>query len=787
MTIDLSQKYNREDSEKRIKDFWEQEGVFKFDLQSEKPLYIVDTPPPYVSADHLHSGHIMSYAQAEFIVRYKRMRGYNVFYPMGFDDNGLPTERYVEKKYKIDKSKITKSEFIKICLKETEIGSQTYKKLWNDLGISVDWSKTYSSISPTATKVSQWSLIDLYKKGALYRAKAPVLWCPNCKTAIAQADLEDQEEDSKMNYINFKSVSGQDLTIATTRPELLPACVALYVNPNDERFKKLIGSKAIVPLFDYEIDIKASDKVDMETGTGLMMVCTWGDKEDLEKWQVDNLETRSLINEDGTLNELGGKYQSLRLKEARKQILEDLKSEDFLIKQEDISHAVNVHERCGTPAEFIQSKQWFIKIADKKDIWLKYGKELNWHPKFKEKDYELWVNSIKWDWCISRQRYYGVPFPIWYCSECEEPIFAEEKDLPVYPNESQPNIEKCPKCGNKSFVAENDVMDTWATSSCTPFLLRELVDSPETKEKLFPVTLRPNAFEIIRTWDFYSIVKSHYHFNSLPFTDVMISGHGVDEKGVKFSKRLGNYILPEKIIAEFGADALRYWATGAMLGKNLRFSVEEIKKGLKTATKLWNVARFVTMSLDEVSLELDEKHLEPADLWIIGELNKTQEKVTKAFDEYTYAIAKDELDTFFWSKFADYYIEFVKYRIFGDDHNSKKTAQQALLNVFLSVLKMYAPILPFITEEIYLTIYKDTEKSKSIHISNWPSKIEVKSNVDILDFSEAIEAIDEIRKYKSENNISLGKEIEDYKLKTKVNIEKYGDFIKKAIRVKKIQ
>jgi len=787
MAIDLPQKYNREDSESRIKSFWEQEGIFKFDSKNENPLYVVDTPPPYVSADHLHSGHIMSYAQAEFIVRYKRMRGFNVFYPMGFDDNGLPTERFVEKKYKIDKSKITKSEFIKICLQETELGSQTYKKLWNDLGISVDWSKTYSSISPIATKVSQWSIIDLHKKGALYRDKAPVLWCPSCRTAIAQADLEDQEEESKMNYINFKSVNGQDLTIATTRPELIPACVALYVNPSDKRFKDLIGSKAIVPLFDYEIDIRSSDKVDIETGTGLMMVCTWGDKEDLEKWQVHNLETRALINEDGTLNELGGKYQSLKLKEARKQILEDLENKGLLIKQEGISHTVSVHERCGTPAEFVQSKQWFIKIADKKDIWLKYGEKLNWYPKFKEKDYELWVNSIKWDWCISRQRYYGVPFPIWYCSECQETIFANEEDLPVYPHESKPNIEKCPKCGNKSFIPENDVMDTWATSSCTPFLLRELIDDPKIKEKLFPTTLRPNAFEIIRTWDFYSIVKSHYHFNTLPFENVMISGHGVDEKGVKFSKRLGNYILPEKIIAEYGADALRYWATGATLGKNLRFSIEEIKKGLKTSTKLWNVARFITMSLDEVSLDLIDKDLDPADLWIINELNKTQKEVTKAFDEYTYAKAKDELDIFFWSKFADYYVEFIKYRIFGDDQNSKKSAQQTLLNVFLAVLKMYAPILPFITEEIYLSIYKDTEKSKSIHISNWPKTIETKNDFDISDFSEAITAIDEIRKYKSENNISLGKELDDFKLKTKVDLDKYGKFIKKAIRVKEIQ
>lgn len=787
MAIKLSPKYNREEIENKIKSFWQKKQIFVFQSSSNKPLYIVDTPPPYVSADHLHAGHIMSYAQAEFIVRYKRMRGFNVFYPMGFDDNGLPTERFVEKKYVIDKSKISKSEFIKICLKETEIGSQIYKNLWDNLGISVDWSKTYSSISPIATKVSQWSLFDLYKKGALYRKETPVLWCPFCRTAIAQADLEDKEEDSKMNYIKFKTTNGQDLIIATTRPELIPACVAIYINPRDKRFNSLISSKAIVPLSDYKVDIKSSEKVDMITGTGLMMVCTWGDKEDLEKWQLDNLQTRFLIKEDGTLNELGGKYQSQTLKEARKQILTDLQKQRFLIKQEEIKHTVNVHERCGTPAEFIQSKQWFIKIADKKEIWLQYGKKLNWYPKFKEKDYELWVNSIKWDWCISRQRYYGVPFPIWYCSKCEEPIFAKEEELPVYPSESKPSVEQCSKCGCKSFFPENDVMDTWATSSCTPFLLRELVDDPKTKEKLFPTTLRPNAFEIIRTWDFYSIVKSHYHFGDIPFQDIMISGHGLDDEGRKISKRLGNYKPAEELVKEYGADAIRYWATGATLGQNLRFNVEEIKKGIKTTTKFWNVARFITMSLENVSLELDEKYLEPADLWIIGELNKTITNVTKAFDEYTYAKARDELDIFFWSKFADYYVEFVKYRIFGENENSKISAQRTLLNVFLAVIKMYAPILPFITEEIYSSVYNGIENIESIHISSWPNIIDVKSNLDVSDFESATKAIDEIRKFKSENNISLGKELDVFELKTKVNIDKYGDFIKNAIRIKRLK
>jgi len=711
------------------------------------------------------------------------MNGFNVFYPMGFDDNGLPTERFVEKKHNIDKNKITKSDFVKLCLEETRLWSQTYKSLWNNLWISVDWSRVYSTISPIATKVSQRSIIDLYRKWALYRWELPVLWCPTCKTAIAQADLEDQEEDSMMNYINFKSSENKDLTIMTTRPELLPACVALYVNPDDDRFAHLVWTKAKVPLFWYEVEIKTNEKVSMETGTWLMMVCTWWDKEDLEKRQIDKLDTRSLVLENWTLNELWWKYSGMKLKEARKFILEDLQKEWFLVKQENITHSVNVHERCSTPAEFIQSKQWFIRIADKKDIWLDLGKKLNRYPTFKEKDYELRVNSLKRDRCISRQRYYGVPFPLRYCADCGEAIFAKEEDLPVYPNESSPSIKNCPKCNSSNFVPENDVMDTRATSSCTPFLLRELVWDDDIKSKMFPVSLRPNAFEIIRTWDFYSIVKSYYNFGHIPFQDVMISGHWLDDKWRKISKRLWNYKPSEELVKEHWADAIRYRATWANLGQNLRFSMEEIKKWAKTVTKLRNVARFVTMSLEDIDLNLNTSNLEYADIWILKELDLTISKVTNAFDEYAYSKAKDELDVFFWSKFTDYYIEFVKYRTFGEDLESKKSAQQTLLIVFLNIIKMYAPILPFITEEIYLLIYFNTENVKSIHISSRPNLLNISNKLDIWDFETAIEAIDEIRKYKSENNISLGKELESYKLNTKVNLQKYWNFIQKAIRV----
>jgi len=763
--------YEFKSIEEKWRKKWEEDKLFEFSFNENDKLFVVDTPPPYVSADHLHAGHIMSYAQAEFIVRYKRMQGYKVFYPMGFDDNGLPTERFVEKKYKIDKNKITKKEFIDLCLKETEKGIETYRNLWDSLGISVDWSKTYSTISPLPTKVSQWSLIDLYKKDLLYRQELPILWCPNCQTAISQSDMEDKESNSKMNYINFSLASGESVLIATTRPELIGACVALYFNPEDERYKNLIGKKAIVPLFDYEVNFKTSKEVDMEKGTGLMMVCTWGDQEDLEKWRLDNLETRNILNPDGRINELGGKYCGLKIEKAREEIINDLKEKDYLVRQEEITHSVNVHERCDTPIELILSKQWFIKIVDNKEKWLEMGKKINWFPSHMFSNYELWVKSLKWDWCVSRQRYYGVPFPFWYCSECEKVILPDEKDLPVIPTEQNSPIDKCPNCGCTKFIPETDVMDTWATSSCTPFLLKKMIND----DKLFPVDLRPNAHEIIRTWDFYSIVKSFYHFNDVPFKNVMISGHGLDEQGKKISKRLGNYTPSDKLVEEYGADAIRYWATGASLGQNLRFNPKEIKKGKQIANKLWNVSRFISLNeVDITSYELDY-----ADYWILDELNKTIELTTKHFDEYQYAKAKNEIEDFFMNKFADYYVEFVKYRLYGDNELSKAGAVNTLKIVFKDILKMFAPIIPFVTEELF-------GEEKSIHISSWPKAKEVDYKLDMLGFEKAIEAINEIRKYKSENKISLGAEIEEYKLITEVDIAKYGEFIKRAIKVKKL-
>ncbi len=783
----MVEKYNTNERESHWREYWQENEIYKFNPQSAKPFYSVDTPPPYVSADHLHIGHIMSYSQAEFIVRYKRMSGFEVFYPMGFDDNGLPTERFVEKKYNINKNKISRPDFIKKCLEETKIGSQTYRKLWELLGISVDWSKIYSTINNHSQKISQWSFIDLYNKGKMIRKDEPTFWCTTCQTALAQADLEDKEEKSFLNYINFKAVdSGKDLLIATTRPELIPACVALFLNQNDHRYSDLIGQKAMIPFFNYEVPIIADESVDIDFGTGLMMVCSWGDSEDIKKVKEFNLPIRTILNMDGKLNSLAGEFAGQDLLLARKNILTKLKEQNYLQKQEPIRHVLKIHERCGIPVEIIKTKQWFIKVLEDKDDLLAQAEKMNWYPLFMKQRYIDWVKTLKWDWCISRQRYYGVPFPVWYCQDCGEVILPDVSDLPVDPTMPQSKINTCPKCDSKNITGEKDVMDTWMTSSMTPLIVSRLFENKVIQEKLYPSSLRPQAFEIIRTWLFYTVVKSLYHFNNVPFFDIMISGHGHDEKGQKISKRLGNYVPPEQIVDQYGADALRYWATGANLGENLKYNENEVKKGKRTITKLYNAAAFCFSHFkDQDYSHLDLENLSSEDKWILNQLNETIEKVTTHFDSYQYAKAKNEIDDFFWSTFCDNYLEFVKYRLYQEEPD--QIAKQVLYQILLAIIKMYAPIMPYITEEIYHLYFDKLEKEKSIHLSAWPKPIAdlIVDSKESEEFEKVIAIIGEIRKYKSEKQLSLGKVIPEFSTKIKVKPE-YIEFIEAVAKVEKV-
>lgn len=774
-------KYDAHAIEERWKAFWATENVFRFDASSTAPLYVVDTPPPYVSADHLHAGHIMSYAQAEFIVRYKRMRGYNVYYPMGFDDNGLPTERFVEKKYKVDKSKITRPEFVKLCLEETQKGAATYRQLWQDLGISVDWDHTYSTIDEHSQRIAQASFIDLYKKGHLYRAEKPVMWCTHCQTTLAQADLEGIKRETDFVYIEVSVEGGGSLTFATTRPEMYPSCVGISVHPDDERYQQFVGKTITMPLTNAKIVLTTDEKIDPKFGTGVVYYCSSGDTQFLD-WEtrhpITDADKSYILGADGRMNDGAGIYGGLTVAEAKRHITADLATLGAIKKVEKIAQTVNVHERCDTPIEYITSKQWFIKIADQKDTWLELGHRIKWHPASRQSDYDTWVNGLAWDWCVSRQRYYGVPVPVWYNKKTGEPVLPDASELPVDPTQYTP---KGYKAGD--LLPEHDVLDTWAISSLSPQIIAGLVKDAAMQGRLYPATLRPNAFEIIRTWDFYSIVRGYYENGLLPFHDVMISGHGLAEDGRKLSKRLGNYLPSQELIEKYGADAIRYWATGARLGQNLRFSNAEIGMGHKTAVKLYNVARFLEMHKHAAGAGVAEH----ADAWIIQELNMTIAGVSKAFDDYAYSRARDILDSFFWSKFTDYYIEFIKYRLFGEDLGSKLAAVETLKKAFLATIKMYAPIMPFITEQIYQDLYRGERSEKSIHISQWPQPQKTVGALDIGDFSQVIAAIDEVRRHKARHAIPLGTELDTYTLQQKIVIAKYGELVKRVGRIKQLE
>ena len=554
-------------------------------------------------------------------------------------------------------------------------------------------------------------------------------------------------------------VQGKKLIVATTRPELLFGCVCLFVNPDDSRYTEYIGKKAIVPLYNYEIPILADEKVDIEKGTGVVMCATFGDTTDVEWYEKYKLPYRKVIEIDGTISKDTPIIAGLKVKEAREKIIECLKENNLLIKSENIIHTVSVHDRCSNPIEIICSKQWYIDILSEKERYLKAADEINWYPSYMKNKYISWVENLKWDWCISRQRYFGVPFPIWYCKKCGEPIYAAESQLPVNPLEDKP-IGTC-SCGCKEYIAENAVFDTWATSSLTPMINAGWGTNRDYSDKLIPMGMRTQAHEIIRTWAFYTIVRSLYHLGRLPWKDIMISGFVLAKRGEKISKSKNNGILsPSELIKKHSADSLRYWAASTKLGTDTMFSEEDLKLSKRFLTKLWNGSKFAIMQLDDY---IGEKPAELMiiDQWILNKLAKVEEVVTKYLAAYEIGLAKQEIDKFFWTDFCDNYIEITKDRLYKPEihgQQERKSAQYALYHVLLEILKMYSIYVLYITEEIYQSFYRGFEKEISIHKLEWNK--EFIYDDEILEFGEMVkEIISEVRKYKSEKNLSLKEEI----------------------------
>jgi valyl-tRNA synthetase len=738
--------YDFKEAEKRILKFWLDEKIFKFDPKSKKKVYSIDTPPPYISGK-MHIGHAFGYSQQDFIARFKRMTDNSVFYPFGTDDNGLPTERFVEKTNNVKSSEMSRAAFIDMCLKTLKETTWTFVQDWKNIGMSADFDCYYSTIDKPTQKISQKSFIDLFKQGEVYTKEFPTLWCCECQTAIAQAEMEDKELDSLFSTLKF-TANGKELLIATTRPELLSACVAVFVNPEDKRYKNLVGKKAKVPLFNFEVPIIADESAQIDKGTGVLMICSYGDKYDAQSINKYKLTPRVIIDKNGLIN--FGNYNGLKIRAARKKIIEDLKNAGLIFEQKSIKHVVNVHDKCGTEIEIIPTKQWFIKILDKKQKLIEQGRKVKWHPEFMFKRYENWVLGLDWDWNISRNRHFGVPIPVWECPKCHEIIVADEKELPIDPLQTP---KKCFKCKVEA-IGEKMVFDTWATSSLTP----QIAASHSSGKAKIPFSLRPQGHDIIRTWAFYTVVKSYLHEKEIPWKDIIVSGN-VSLGGEKMSKSKGNIVEPKIVLETYGADALRYWAASSKLGEDLDYQEKDLVTGKKFVTKLWNATKFVFMNMGDYKNK-KLKNLHKTDEIFLNELNSIIESSTKNFENYEYSKVKSDVDGFFWKSFCDNYVEVVKNRIYNGTTEEKESACYVLYNALLSIIKMMAPITPFITEEVYQKYFRSQEKDKSVHISLWPEKFELKiSKNDEKIWMKFSEILEKVRKSKSEAKKSMKAEI----------------------------
>jgi len=767
----MDKKYDNKLASAQMRELWNNLKVYT--AQPGKPVYSIDTPPPTVSGS-LHIGHIFSYTQTDIIARFKRMSGYSVFYPFGFDDNGLPTERFVEKKRNIVAHSLSRSAFIDICLEETVAVEKQFQELWEAIGLSVDWDQCYSTIGTLARTISQASFLELYKKGYVYRKDEPALYCTACRTSVAQAELDDTEKPSFFNDVQFSTVDGKPLVIGTTRPELLPSCVALLYNPADTRYQHLQGAKARVPLYNFEVPIIADESVLIDKGTGLVMCCTFGDKTDIAWFKKYNLPYHPSVSRDGRWAEHTGALAGLKAKQAREKVLELLKEAELLLNQKPISHAVNVHERCKQEIEFLMIQQWFLSLLPYKQTFIELADKIEWYPHFMKSRYINWVENISWDWCLSRQRFFGIPFPAWHCQDCNQVIVPDAKELPVDPQE-QPYKGKCPACNSSALVPDTDVMDTWNTSSLTPYLCAALAQG--STDNIFatdriPMGMRPQAHDIIRTWAFDTIVKVWMHQETIPWKTIVISGHVLSTEKEKISKSQGNSPLqPENLLKNYSADAIRYWTASGSLGHDIAFSESQLKIGEKLVNKLWNAFLFVSThiaSSDMAPLTLSlskglkdttsipgPSPINPLNQWIIHQATVAYAQYQKAFTEHEFSHGLLAIERLFWQDFCDNYVELVKDQFFKPENYTEAELQDTrntLYAVGLRILQMYAPYIPYITEAIYQQVYK----AGSLHATQFADAQALMHNEEARAIGEQVLAVvAQVRKIKSEKALSL--------------------------------
>ena len=756
-----SGEYDPDTVEPRWQRRWVDEETYAYpddDPVDPNTVFSIDTPPPTVSGS-LHMGHLYGFTLQDFVARFERMNGGATFFPFGYDDNGIASERLTEAELDIRHQEFERREFQAKCRDVCTQYESQFTENVQSLGVSVDWDHTYQTIEPRVQRVSQLSFVDLYDQGREYREKAPAIWCPECETAISQVETEDDEQASHFNDIAFPVASSDadEFVISTTRPELLPACVAVFVHPDDDENQHLVGESAEVPLFGHEVPIIADERVDMETGSGIVMCCTFGDQNDIEWYQVHDLDLRVAIDESGHMTDVAEAYEGLHADEAGEAIVEDLDEAGALLDRRDITHTVNVHERCGTSVEFLVTEQWYIEMLDKTDEYLEVGREMEWSPDKMLTRYEHWVEGLQWDWLISRQRSSGIPFPVWYCENCDEVIIAEKADLPVDPLSDDPPVDACPECGHDEFEPEDDVLDTWATSSLTPLINAGwdwddeaeafTMDHPE----LYRFDLRPQGHDIISFWLFHTLVKCYEHTGEVPFEETMINGHVLDENREKMSKSVGNVVEPEAVLEEFPVDATRYWAAGTAVGDDFPFKEKDLRAGEKLIRKLWNASKLVeSLAPETYPDEPDDGELRELDRWLLAELDDRVERITALFENRAFSKARDELRSFFWNTFCDDYLEIVKQR--DDD-----AAAYTLRTAHRRFLKLFAPLLAHVTEDLWNDMYA-VDPSDSIHLTDWPEPMGLEADHEA--GAAATSVVGVLRKYKSENQLPLNAKLD---------------------------
>ena len=760
----LPKEYNFTEIERKWQQKWEEMSIYRFDWNDTKrPIFTIDTPPPYPSGD-FHMGNVLNWTYFDMVARYKRMRGYNVLFPQGWDCHGLSIEVQVEKEHKLRKREAPPDQFRKWCEQLIEKYIALMKEGIVKLGCSIDWTTEYRTMNPDYWRRTQLSFILLHKKGFMYQGTHPVNWCPRCETAIADAEVDYEKREGTLHYIRFPlENSSEYLLIATTRPEFIPACVAVAINPSDTRFNKHVGTRIAVPIVNRPVTIIPDENVDPAFGTGVVMICTYGDKEDVKTVMKHKLPVIMLLTENGRISENGGKYVGLTITEARKAIVQDLANAGLLEKTERLTQEVGVCDRCKTHVEILERKQWFMKTRILTDSVEKTANEVVWYPDYMKTRLIDWVRSLDWDWVISRQRVFATPIPVWYCKNCGEAIIAREEWVPIDPKLENPRVNQCPNCGNREFIPERDVFDTWMDSSITCAVHAGWPDRKDWKKR-FPADVHASGIDIIRTWAYYLMVRHLALFDETPYKSCLINGMVLGSDGRKMSKSLKNYVAAPEVLGKYGSDATRQWAAGGgATGSDIPFRWPDVEYGRRFLVKLWNVSSFASKLLSDYAPDNADFELQPLDKWILSKAAKLMRTVTEAMEKCQFNIAVEEIRNFTWHTFCDCYVEAVKDKLYRPEtygEAKKAAAQHTLYEVLYRILQLLAPVTPHLTEEIYQTMYADNKGYKSLQVSPWPEFEQAFADEQAEKRGDLIMAlITEVRREKAEKRLSLNAQV----------------------------